>query len=114
MSKPANDSRTQVARVARQRLESLARAGVMELPKATKRVQAAGADSDKSEPRMATSASASPTIETMPSARPKGVSAPQSLFEESSNKPPMPLDQRPAALDVIRNEVVACQRCAAL
>ncbi len=110
MTKAANDSPGKVTRIARQRLESLARAGVMDLPKAKKgQRQLPGTLSP-----IDSAASASPTIEATSPALPKAVAAPQSLFKEATAAQIILPEQRPAALDAIRKEVAPCQRCAAL
>src|SRR5262249_25031298 len=86
--------------------ESLQRAGVTHLPKTRKRAASAVPVATASEPKGDGTDQAEPIRE--------GTTA-RSLFDSPpAESTSVPSAQRPAALEVVRNEVAGCTRCAAL
>jgi uracil-DNA glycosylase len=121
MSKPTSDSRTKAARIVVQRLESLQRAGISHLSKARTK-----SDASQETPKLKTATAAqgsavrAPRLkddleEALDNKRPAGSGVGQSLFGGApSERQMIPAEDRPAALEIIRQEVAGCTRCSEL
>lgn len=115
-------SRAETGRILLQALESLERAGVTHLPK-SRRPPATVAAKRPTTPQAAVQASArGPSIDkgrgaapkVSPAASPPGLAPVEAGPQDAYEGKPVPLIQRPAALDVIRREVAGCSLCAEL
>jgi DNA polymerase len=107
-----------VKRIIVQRLEGLQRAGVTHLPKAKRPAEPATAQaSPLTKPKLASARSLPAALpEPGPTSPPRVLDpkreAGESLFDSRFDaQPAIAPRERPAALDVIRHEVVACTRC---
>jgi uracil-DNA glycosylase len=108
MKQHGNDSDNKTRRMIVQRLESLHRAGVSHLPKAKHLAPAnlAVPASERSDSQPPLTASKPYTQQA------SSIAAAKSLFDAAPfEQAVVPPHERPAALDVIRGEVVACTRC---
>jgi uracil-DNA glycosylase family 4 len=103
MSGAAGRQKSEPGRVVLETLEALARSGITHIPKARRRAAAAVQDIGDAQ-RSAGGASVESAREPI-LARPAAESPPQRELSR---------DERAAALDVIRHEVAACQRCTEL
>ncbi len=107
MSESIGDARTKAARIVRQRLESLQRAGISHLPKAKRNFGPVVGEMQK--PPAA--AVAEPNAEPQQMA---AVSVQTRLDDSAPLQGVLPPADRPAALELIRAEVKSCTRCAEL
>ncbi len=118
MTKSVSNARTKAARIVVQRLENLQRAGVSHLPKAGVNTVVANSSTEpveslrKEQPApLLNVAAAKPATKSQPAE----TIVERSLFSsESSEKKIIPQADRPAALEIIRQEVAACTRCSEL
>lgn len=125
-SNPSSDTGIS-KRAARQFLQSAADAGVTHVKRAARRSVRAPADTTAAQ-RLSSPRPVAPATETprqrpsaadvasaaTPSAPPIGGPKPASLLEVGPAKPPLPPQERIAALEVIAGEVAGCTRCGEL
>ena len=117
MGKTQDDLSGKAARIALQRLESLERAGVMHLPKGRRAAAKVAATPVIPEPPhpgpLPRGGEGEKVAAAARSAEATGVSAAKSLFGSNESNA-IPAADRPGALKVIQDEVVACTRCKVL
>jgi DNA polymerase len=115
----SNPDPQQIAREVRQRLESLGRAGLDRLPIAPVARAQTTSVSRTVEPRPEPAMQPSPPpaaeppapVATPKSATPSFVPTTTLFGETGFEAPPLTLEERRAALDILQSEVATCQRC---